>query len=256
MSYLSFNSILPKSSYNEAANYQALDEDTQTVLHNVWSRIFAGGGHVLNSKSWTLVLTILSFLFSFLAAGLSGGLSLLIAWGPFLLIRAFVVLGGFVDWVDKQYFDSLWKLSKEKENAILNWCRSEKGAFFIDNSSKEALKGVFADLDFSDEIQKKSGFKKSTNIVGRSNTRLATRRYDNPDVVHTSTTCICVLDPKRSGFYVVYPTFDTEHIYDIKVLCAENQNSNKPKFFAKKLDQWDKVSYKDCKVNGNRYFEN
>ena len=254
MSYLSANSL---ASY-KGQNLESLDEGTMATVHNLWSRLFIGiRSHALNSKSWTTILGILYAIVVIainagliasmggigagIAAAALGGLG--VALNPLVLINIFCTLGGFTDWIDKKFFDSYWTISKKKEADLLNWCKSERNAFFVDSESKESIKGALGALDFSDKLHKK--FTGRSNMVGRTNTRLATRRFGS-GAVETATTCLCLVDPKRSGFYVVYPTFDEDHIYDIKVLCAENQDK-KPKFFVKKLDQWDKVNYDDCK---------
>ena len=214
MSYLSANSL---ASYNESS--MPLNEDTKTILHNLWTRFFFGNPHALNAKSWSWFVNF------FLSLPIN-------PVNPYWLLQFFASIAGFTDKIDVEYFNSMYHFDESMRNKILSWCKKNNG-FKIDSDSKRYLTGFLGDFSVDD------------NMVGTTNVRLATRGIGK-GVLTTATACIPIID--KDGFYCVYPTFNSNKILDLKVLCANyDKNSLTPSFFVKTLKEFDSVSEKSYK---------
>lgn len=173
------------------------DEDFKTAIHNYWTSGI-GGHHGLNSKNWAWVLSALSL-------------------NP---IPALVHAFGFKDMIDKKYFEAHWNLSNKQKQIIAQQCSKVKNALLVNSAVKNAMRGRFSDTAISTD-------------VASSNTRLATKDFGDGAI----TTATCALKiPYKDGHYIVYVTFDSTRVIDIKVLCQDPKNYETHKsFFVTKI---------------------
>ena len=190
---------------SDVESYQ-LNEDLKTFGHNLWTRSIAGMGmHSLNLKRLK-VIPMPGNLIGFLSNIFHGA-----------------------DKIDYNYFKSMYVITDRVKNKLLS---------ILQKSYKDAV------------IVGKGGVKDSTNAhpldFNSKEHGLASRhmRQATADLGGITTTATCFYKlPIKSGYYILYFTFDGDDIKNCQVLCKKpnSDNDDYDSYYTRKMPEFNQI---------------